>query len=226
MGKSKPREKLTKKRSMATRDSSAIGRSNVRRSKAHERQVAKFLTDWSGVQFRRRRAEGRSDDVIEVEGAADVIPINSEFYFSVEAKCGAGFSLDAMFNNLSTTTFTSWWHQSTYDAKLLSESRRRKIYPMLFFRPFPNTNWVAFPVSATSILRFIYQNNYLNQDITFPHVRFIGYSLFDGIKGNVSHSPKNKKIVEVELDDVIMCRWHDFAKNVNPCSAFVSAHQS
>ena len=34
---------------------SRIGRSNVRRSKSHERRVAHLLTEWAGVDFRRRR---------------------------------------------------------------------------------------------------------------------------------------------------------------------------
>ncbi len=43
------------------------------------------------------------------------------------------------------------------------------------------------------------------------------------ISGNVSHSKskKNKKIVDLALRDVIMCRWHDFAANVDPTSFFV-----
>jgi len=201
---------------------SAIGRSNVNRSKNHERQVAKLLTEWSGVEFRRRRTEGRGSAVIEIEGAADVIAIGADFHFSVEAKCGKGFSIDAMLNNLSTTIFTSWWHQSTFDANIMMESRKYQVFPLLFFRPFPNTNWVAFPVKAIDLLKPKDNTINYNNKLWFPHIIYIGYSLTEAIESNVSHSHKNKKIVAVKLDDVILCRWHDFAANIDPEHTFAA----
>lgn len=200
------------------RTASEVGRSNVNRSKAHERQVANCLAAWSGVIFRRRRAEGRGAAVVEVEGAADVIAVGSDFHFSVEAKCGKGFSLDAMMAHIDKALFTSWWHQATYDADIMTASRERRIFPMLFFRPFVNANWVAIPVSATPLLRP--SSGGAVSPLWFPHLVFGGYSGAGPIAGDVSHSPKHKKIVEVQLDDVVMCRWADFAANVEPRSAF------
>ncbi len=185
---------------------SKVGRSNVQRSKSHERQVANWLTEWSGVQFRRRRAEGRGECVIEVEGAADVIAVGADCRFSIEAKCGDGFNLDTMFSSPLTTKFTQWWHQATYDAQLMTKSRGQVIDPMLFFRPVHNANWVAFPVQCLLTLG----------QTKLPYLTFYGYRTAGMISGNVSHSKKHKELVELFLDDVVMCRWHDFAVHVRP----------
>ncbi len=209
---------------MEKRDASTIGRSNVNRSKDHERQIANNLTKWSGVQFRRRRAEGRGPAVMNIEGAADVIAVGADPHFSIEAKCGKGFSLDAMFSNLRATVFTSWWHQATFDANLLSDNRERKIHPMLFFRPYVNCNWVGFPVQAMPLFvpKDKSQTNLDHNSLWFPHFVFIGYSLVGPVANDVSHSPKHKNIIEVPLSDVVLCRWKDFAAQVDPASFFVS----
>ncbi len=72
-----PKVERTKEEILAQQ--SKIGKSNVRRSKGHERQVAHYLTDWSGQEFRRRRVEGRDVTVIERESTADVIPVKVIF---------------------------------------------------------------------------------------------------------------------------------------------------
>jgi len=205
---------------VATRDLSTIGRSNVRRSKAHERWVAHRLTEWSGVTFRRRRTEGRGQEVTRVEGAADVIAVGTtHFNFSVEAKCGADFSLNALLANPSITGFTSWWCQATYDANLLSGIRGRKIYPLLFFRPYPGCNWVAFPLRVIPILRG--PGHVIGRArLWFPHLIYVGYSTAGLISSNVSHSKKHKQIIELNLDDVVFCRWEDFSVNIAPASTF------
>ena len=212
---------------MGDRTASEIGKSNVNRSKSHERLVAKNLTKWSGVEFRRRRAEGRGQAVIDVEGAADVIAVNADFKFSVEAKCGAGFSPNAMLDNIETNLFTEWWHQASYDAKIMSESRKRTIYPMLFFRPSSGANWVAIPVSAVgmltrSVTTMRLSTPLLDGVLWFRHFVFRGYSTYGEISCNVSHSKKNKHMVPLNLDDVVLCSWRDFGLFVNPDSTFES----
>lgn len=202
---------------------SRIGKSNVNRSKTHERQVAKELSEWSSVTFRRRRAEGRGPAVVDLEGAADVIAIGYDFCFSVEAKCGKGFSLDAMLKNIATAKFTSWWHQATYDANLMTESRGRKIYPLLFFRPFLNTNWIAFPFEAIQLLVPKNESAGLQpQQLWFPHLIFNGYNAAGEIANDVSHSHKNKNIVNLQLSEPVLCRWQDFRDNIDPKSTFVT----
>ena len=206
----------------SSEEMSRIGKSNVRRSKAHERWVANALQDWSGIIFRRRKAEGRGAAIIEVEGAADVIAVGADFKFSVEAKCGSGFSFNALLTNPHTALFTTWWHQASYDANIMTDSRSRKIHPLVFFRPFNGANWIAFPVSAT----FTYKiPTAANSPLPFPHLITQTYGLNCApITCNVSHSPKNKQMVTMALEDAIMCRWADFANSVDPKSTFESSN--
>jgi hypothetical protein len=194
------------------RSASEIGKSNVRRSKNHERHVAHLLTAWAGVPFRRRRVEGRDTAVRAVEMVADVIPCVGDFYFTIEAKCGKGFSFDALMWSPKTCLFTEWYHQAAYDAKLLSDDKGYKIFPMVYFKPIPAWDWVAFPVSAMSIL--------FDSCPAFPHLRTSVYHNLGPISCNISHSKKNKNMVALQLEDVIICRWKDFAKAVPPGMAF------
>lgn len=196
-------------------DFSKIGKSNVNRSKSHERNVAKWLTEWAGVEFRRRRVTGRDTATRMVEATADVIPVQGDFLFSIEAKCGKGFTFDSMFAGLDTCKLTAWWHQTCYDAQFASVDRGRTIYPMLFFKPAIQSNWVAFSAAAVPALRPKVQGA---GTLDFPHVKFDGYSRAGEIAGDVSHT-KKPKIVKILLDDVIFCRWKDFADHIDPASA-------
>lgn len=196
------------------RTASQIGRSNVKRSKAHERQVANQLTKWSGALFRRRRTEGRDVSTLERDLTSDVIPVKGSFLYSVEAKCGEGFSFDALFASPKTCLFTGWWHQTCYDAQLASKVLNRHVYPMLFFRPAVGQNWVA--VSYESWRLLMYKST-PDPDL-MPLLIFGLYKHLGPIGHNVSHTKNknNKKIVELELDNVVFCRWKDFAKHISP----------
>jgi len=202
-------------------EQSRIGKSNVNRSKNHERLVAKFLTEWSGVEFRRRRVTGRDTATRMVEATADVIPINGDFLFSIEAKCGKRFSFDSLLSGIHTCVFSDWWHQTSYDSQLGTADRGYNIYPMLFFRPSPQSNWVAFSINAIPILRSKNLNKATSNVLWFPHLIFYGYSCAGLIDGDVSHTRK-PKIVKLLLDDVVFCRWKDFADNVDPISVFIN----
>ena len=213
---------------MSIRSHQEIGKSNVRRGKAYERRVAKLLSDWSGCEFRRRRVEGRDRSTLEIDSASDVIPINSpNFPFSIEAKCGTGFSLHAVLTNPVDCLFGRCWFQANYDAILISEIRNRLILPMLFFKPNKLHDWVAFSSRAVALLQP--QPNIPAQvdlgssivtidDLWFAHMRINEYSRVGNVSGNVSHSPKNKRIVNIKLEPVIICCWSVFALNVNPSS--------
>lgn len=218
---------------------SRVGKSNVARSKSHERRVAGLLTDWSDTEFRRRRNEGRDFRTVAVDAVADVIPVLSDFRFSVEAKCGAKFSLDALMASPFTALFTEWWHQATFDAKLLTETRGKTYLPMLFFKPHPNHDWVAISRDGLAFLQpnfdqlsgpgvsaashFLSQVAAGNQaELWFPYLSFDAYDWLGPIPGNVSHTKKakNKRIVHLQLPPVIMCRWRTFAANVQPGPMF------
>ncbi len=202
---------------------SRIGRSNVRRSKNHERRVAHLLTDWSGIEFRRRRVEGRDSTVIERESTADVIPVKGEILFSIEAKCGECTSLDGLLANPKSNKFTMWWHQCVYDAMLLSGTFNRKFYPLLFFKPHPNFDWVAIDqaVFAQELLRPRGVDLPLIK-IWMPHIAFDAYNLIGPVTANISHSKKNLVMKALDLPSLYMIRWKDFAEAIDPTSIFVS----
>jgi len=220
---------------------SKIGKSNVRTAKVHERRIANLLTEWAepyGLPaFRRRRVEGRGDDVKVVEGVADVIPVSGNIIFAIEAKKGEGFSIDGLMVSPKIAKFTQWWHQASYDAKLLGDKLGKTRYPMLFFKPHPNWDWVAIPfclfqnltllpkykISYTSSINTILVDDIRKKsEVWFTHIHFDAYSWLGPVTHNVSHtkSKKNKVMVALELLPVIICRWVDFAANVDPRSIF------
>jgi hypothetical protein len=213
---------------MTKRTYSEIGKSNVRRSKAHERRVAKLLTKWSGSEFRRRRVEGREESTIARESTSDVISVNRIFKFSVEAKCGKDFSFDALLASPQTARFTEWWFQTSYDAGLLTTyltktDKSATIMPMLFFKPEPSFDWVAFPIAAFGFLRI--QNEDIKPNIRLwqlQHLNALLYYYHEPIKGNTSHSKKNPVYVEKELPPVAICRWRDFETKIDPSTCFHS----
>ncbi len=218
---------------------SKTGKSNVRRSKSHERTIAKFLTTWSGQEFRRRRVEGRDVTVIERESTADVIPVKGDIHCSIEAKCGSVQTFAALMNNPKGTKFTEWWHQACYDVTLVSKVFNRQFYPMMFFRPYPNQNWVAISdkLFSQGILK---PHEHLTPDLRventggkmtlsvplvwFPHFHFDAYDRLGEVSFNVvrTNNPKNYKFVPLVLDSMVLCRWQDFAAHVDPRSFFLN----
>ena len=208
---------------------SRIGRSNVHTAKCHERRVAKLLTDWSGRAFRRRRVEGRGDDVKVIEGVADVIPVEDDIIFAIEAKKGKDFSLDGLLLNPSGARFTEWWFQASYDALLLTNKTNIKRYPMLFFKPHPNWDWVVVPfevfqqniLTPHEVCTTEYNHRRKSSEIWFPHIHFDAYVWMGPIAHNVSQSKTNKVMKELLLSAAVMMRWHDFERFVNPDSIFI-----
>lgn len=209
-------EKIIKKRKETY---SKTGKRNVATSKSHERRCKKLLTDWSGVEFRRRRVEGRGDDVAVVEGVADIIPTEGEVIFAIESKKGEKFSLNNLFENPKNAKFTEWWHQVNYDAQLLSEKEGAKRWPLLFFKPHPNWDWVALPTVMFSECFIIPKNSTkLLDKCWWPHLSFDNYRHLGPISHKISTSGKK---MALELEPCVMCRWHDFADHVDPTSIFV-----
>ncbi len=193
------------------KEQSRIGKSNVRRSKTHERRVAALLTEWSGKEFRRRKVEGHDRSVIARESTADVIAVEHDFQFSVEAKCGVGFSLDALLATPKTCKATVWWGQACYDARLVSEVLGITIYPMIFCKPQLNTDWVGFSKKAFDIIKL--------RD-SFEYIEYEGYSKIGVMDVKIAYGRKEKDI-HMELDDIIYTRWKNFAKCVEPDNLFL-----
>ena len=197
-------------------DRSKIGKSNVRKGKTYERRVSGILTEYTGIQFRRRRVEGRDLSVVERESTADVIPVASEVHFSIEAKSGRGFSFDALLGNPQKNLFTTWWHQATYDANILTSVLNRKIHPMLFFKFTITQDWIVVPMESFDILKM----NDAVKDSVIPRLIY-KYSC-NPISINVKHTSKKKNHVEVAIDlpDVAFMRWKDFVEYIDPSSIF------
>lgn len=197
------------------RTHSQVGKSNVRKGKTYERRVAQILTDFTKVQFRRRRVEGRDLSVIERESTADVIPVSGNILFSIEAKSGKGFSFDSLLGNPEKCLFSVWWHQATYDATLLTDVLKREIYPMLFFKVSTTQDWLAIPSKC------IGGNPGISTISQMPQLEY--KYIVDSVKMNVSHTRNKKNFVEITLNlpDVSFVRWKDFSNFVNPQSLFL-----
>ena len=198
------------------RTASQIGRSNSRNGKTHERRVAAYFSEWSGIEFRRRRVEGRDNATLWIDSAADVIPVGANFLFSIEAKKGAGFSVDALMANPLKCLFKQWWFQTCYDAKLISDLKQRMVLPMLCFKPAPQLDWIAFSTRAIPHLKPKAEVTASGDGLWFTHLLFNSYSRLGETISDVSHSAKNAKLVTMAMDDVVLCRWKDFAANVDP----------
>jgi hypothetical protein len=194
-------------------DHSKIGASNVRRSKTQERRLAKLFTSYTGVEFRRRRVEGRDSTTIERESTADVIPVKGDCIFSIEAKCGKFGSIDALLANPYITTLTEWWHQASYDAKLMTDLFLKQYYPLLFFKFNRNSDWVAVGARGWDQVRHVR---------IVPTLFFKCFSFIGPVTHNVSHTKNknNKVLVPLELDDIVFLRWKDFISAVDPKSIF------
>ena len=201
---------------------SKTGKRNVATAKTHERRCKKLLTEWSGTEFRRRRVEGRGDDVSVVEGVADIIPVKGQIIFAIESKKGEKFSLNGLFDNIEGALFTKWWHQASYDAELLTKNTGQKRWPLLFFKPIPAWDWVAVPIECfkQEILK-PKENNTSGNNCWFPHIKFERYESVGPIEHNISTSNKNPIMYGIKLEPCIMCRWQDFADGVDPSSIFV-----
>ena len=220
---------------MTKPDHSKIGKSNVRRGKSHERTVAKLLTDWSGVKFRRRRNEGRDAITTDIDRTGDVIPGCAEWcHFNIEVKCGANPTLDALFGNPEGTKITEWYHQSTYDSKLATESYIRThpndnpatILPLLFYKPSKNHNWIIISEKCLDILRTKDGkplDSCFDRRLPFSHMYFDQYKYSGEISMNVAHTKnkKNEVMIPLQLDGCFFCRWKDFAEHIDPRSFFI-----
>lgn len=211
-------------------DFSKIGKSNVRKSKTHERRVAKLLEEFTGVEFRRRRVEGRDATTIERESTSDVISVKGTPKFTIEAKSGKGFSLDGLLANPKTNIFTEWWHQANYDAHLLTshfkDTTKYQFYPLVFFKYNVNSDWIAMPVDVIALQVIQKRKTSLNPlgigDLELPHLMYNGYTQVNPIGLNVvrTKNKNNYRIIDLDLPNVVFCRWKHFIEAIDPSSFF------
>ena len=93
-------------------------------------------------------------------------------------------------------------------------------YPMLFFKPQPAWDWVAIP-QEVPLRRLDSENSrglWYSSGLWFPHLAFNGYNIIGPVEMDISHSKKNPVMVALELSNCYLCRWRDFAANVDPRS--------
>lgn len=211
-------EKIVKQRAETY---SKTGKRNVATAKNHERRCKTLLTEWSGVEFRRRRVEGRGDDVSVVEGVADIIPVNRDVIFAIESKKGEQLSLDHLMDKPSKALFAEWWHQVNYDTKILTDKTGIQRYPLLFFKPKPSWDWVATSAECfdKGILRP--KDGSEHESCWFPHLRFDSFSKIGPVEYNISQSKKNPVMFPMILPDCVICRWKTFADQVDPNTIFL-----
>lgn len=212
-------EKIVQKRKETY---SKTGKRNVSTAKSHERRCKKLLQEWSGVEFRRRRVEGRGDDVSVVEGVADVIPVDRDVVFAIEAKKGEKFSLDHLMDKPKRALFTEWWHQVNYDAYIMTEKTKVQRYPLLFFKPHPNWDWIA--VDSECFENGVLKPKAYSEPTNscwFPHFLFDSYAGLGPVEHNISTSKKNPVLFPLILKNCVICRWKDFADQVDPVNIFL-----
>lgn len=190
-----------------------LGRSNVRKGKTGERRIARLLTEWTGEEFRRRRVEGRDSNVVDRESTADIIPAKRQIIFSIEVKCGECVSFDGILANPKNNKWTVWWHQCCYDAMILSKALNKRIFPLMFFKPHPNFDWVA-------VAKAPFCDNILKFNKEFPMLSLDMFKWLGPIEHNISQSKKNKVMESIDLHPCYLSRWRDFADNINPESIF------
>jgi hypothetical protein len=129
---------------------SAIGRRAKNKGKSYERNFAKILTEWTGVNFRKTPGSGGfNKQGVTVAGrsfAGDLICDKSNFIFSIEAKNRKNFSFQQILKNPSTAPFTEWWFQTVRDAK------KEDLEPLLRFKPKEGSpdNLIALDISWAS----------------------------------------------------------------------------
>jgi len=170
-------------------------------------------------------------DTIARDLTGDVIPIDRFCHFNIECKKGENFSLDAMLSNVKGCQFAKWYHQSSFDAKLCSEQHKLKFLPLLFFKPVPNWDWVAVDTAALEFLKPLGERSIIaaatcpRGHLWFPHFVYDQYDRCGEISHNVVHTrkAKNKIMVSLKLGPCFICRWRDFAANVDPESFLMGA---
>jgi hypothetical protein len=188
------------------RTRSQAAKYSVRKGKTLERRAAKQLCEWTGVEgFRRTPQSGGFNKsyktkVGEREFASDIMCERS-MKFTIEIKSEQGFSLDALMNveTAHTCKFTEWWFQVNDDAINI------KKFPLLWFKPIPNWDWVAISSDGVKTLEIpesvsrIAVNAYKGQPVT-----------------RMSRDEADIKVeMTLPLPDPIIFRWKDIKADVN-----------
>lgn len=188
------------------------GSRNNTNSKVFERRVAELWTDWTGIDFRRRKIEGHDRKTVVNDGTADVICVDQSKIcrFVIECKKRKDFSFTATpFQD--TAKFWDWFSQVACDAILRShhDSESKLYIPIVHFKPTPNHDFVGYYGSSINNMKIV---------DNIP-----GYQIITGFDKNITRRlviDGEEKIFEVNPNDVYLSTWKDFTRCVDPTSVF------
>lgn len=107
------------------------GKKSRDKGKRYEAHIAKLLSEWTLVKFRRTPCSGGFNKtggvrVAERTFSGDIICDRSDFKFTVEAKNRESLSLVALLSSPSTCEVLKWWDQCVTDGETSS------LMPMMF----------------------------------------------------------------------------------------------
>ena len=129
-----------------------MGAKSKAKGNRYERRVAKLLTEYTSVNFRRIPSSGafnkfKGVTVAEHVFSGDIVCDRTDFRFSVEAKSQKVFSFQAILKDPDNCAFTKWWKQCVEDAQAVSK------VPMLLFKPDTQEDFIATTGNAIALLK-------------------------------------------------------------------------
>jgi hypothetical protein len=190
-------------------DRSAIGKKSKAKGKRYERHIAKILTDFTGVNFRKIPGSGgfnKTGGVVVADHAfsGDVICDDPGFLYSIEAKNRKNYTLTSLIKSPPTAPFTEGWYQCLEDAKRTSRK------PIMFFKPNHNDDWLCFRESDFLELGLDKANHFV----------------FNVYRGRIlririrKKGSKERVEVNTTLPDPFVVDWNEFKKHISPESLF------
>jgi hypothetical protein len=185
-------------------DWSEIGRRSKRRGKTYERRCAQLLSDWTKINFRKTPGSGgfnkQGGVVIREElFCGDLICDKNDFKFCVEAKNRESFSFIALLKNPNTADFSEWWWQCLDDAKRVS------LYPILFFKPNNQDDFIALTEEGLTITG--YKGNSFKLNVYTEPVT---------LKIKDAKDKKKVVVITTALPTPYIINWKDFTAEVKP----------
>lgn len=192
-------------------DWSAVGKKSKGKGGNYERLVAKALTEFTGVGFRKTPNSGGFNKLggVQVAGhifCGDLICDRADFMFSVEAKNRKNFSFSAILANPETAPFTEWWFQTVRDA------REVLLEPMLWFKPTPGS-----PVNLVALRDGFCNHEFCNLPVGMAMMMYKDRTLnFEITEKGPGEKKKRKHKVTAELPMPIIYHWKYLKENFNP----------
>jgi hypothetical protein len=189
---------------------SSQGSRNSKNGKSMENRCAKMWTQWTNIEFRRRKVEGHDKNTVSVDGVGDIICANPEKQckFTIESKNRKGFSFTSVPFSIKSP-FWDWFSQSVCDSLIKHHYSNIEYYPFLHFKNGSVGNMVALYKNDLDKLKLVDQ--------------IVGYEIKTNFEDKISRRAcLTTKYVEFEIptEGVIISTWQNFIKAVDPNSVF------